>query len=90
MIDREENTEEAALDEQQAALKTDATWKQTHLKKKLTNAEIISQSILFLMAGYETTASTLEFITYHLAKYPQAQQTLCEEIDQVLDKYVNL
>jgi cytochrome P450 family 3 subfamily A len=91
MIDREEDTDEAEDAQESALGKTDATsWNSKHLKKKLTNAEIISQSVLFLMAGYETTASTLEFISYHLAKYPQVQQNLCDEIDQVLDKHVNL
>nr|UOU03277.1 cytochrome P450 3044A1/2 [Brachionus rubens] len=57
------------------------------LKKTLTNKEILSQSILFLLAGYETTAQTLCFISYNLAMNPNYQTQLCEEVDSVLDKH---
>ena len=57
-------------------------------KKSLTDAEILSQAILFLAAGYETTATTLEWITYNLVMNPQVQETLIQEIDSVLEKYV--
>ncbi len=59
------------------------------LKKTLTNEEILSQSILFLAAGYETTTTVICFIVYQLALNPQYQQRLCEEIDQALDAAVN-
>ena len=35
-----------------------------------------------ILAGYETTANTLAFSVYLLAKHPQAQQCLLQEIDQ--------
>lgn len=57
-------------------------------KKSLTDAEILSQAILFLAAGYETTATTLEWITYNLALNPEVQETVIQEIDSVLEKYV--
>jgi cytochrome P450 len=89
MIDREENPNEKEDVEQTEQIKNvDGSKWNKHLKKKLTNAEILSQSLIFLMAGYETTASTLEFVTYNLAKHPHVQQKLCDEIDQVLDKHV--
>nr|AHL88979.1 cytochrome p450 3044A1 [Brachionus koreanus] len=59
----------------------------TELKKTLTNKEILSQSILFLLAGYETTAQTLCYVAYNLAMNPVHQQKLCEEIDTVLDRH---
>jgi cytochrome P450 len=93
MIEREDNSDEKEVAAEQTEKNhvknaDDGTSWNKHLKKKLTNAEILSQAVLFLMAGYETTAATLEFITYNLAKHPQAQQKLCDEIDQVLDKHV--
>jgi cytochrome P450 len=89
MIDREENPNEKEDVEQTEQIENvdGSKWKK-HLKKKLTNAEILSQSLIFLMAGYETTASTLEFVTYNLVKHPLVQQKLCDEIDQVLEKHV--
>ncbi|RNA30710.1 Cytochrome P450, partial [Brachionus plicatilis] len=59
----------------------------TELKKTLTNKEILSQSILFLLAGYETTAQTLCYVAYNLAMNPVYQKKLCQEIDTVLEKY---
>jgi cytochrome P450 len=76
MLEREDNSSD----------KMDGEDKQ--LKKTLTNGEIVSQAILFLMAGYETTATALEFVTYNLAKHRQVQDLVCKEIDSVLEKYV--
>lgn len=35
---------------------------------------------LFMLAGYETTSTTLSYCTYVLAKYPEEQQRLHDEI----------
>ena len=37
---------------------------------------------VFLAAGYETTATTLSYVSYHLALNPDIQQKLREEIDE--------
>ena len=55
--------------------------------KSLTDAEILSQALIFLLAGYDTVFNALSFITYCLATNPQQQETLCEEIDTVLEKH---
>ena len=47
----------------------------------LTDEEIIAQCITFLVAGSETTGSTLAFIAYYLAYYPEVQDKLLREID---------
>ena len=49
-------------------------------KVKLDDQEIICQSILFFIAGQETTASLLTFMFYELAKNPDVQKTLRQEI----------
>lgn len=49
---------------------------------------MLSQALLFLVAGYETTATALEFITYNLAMHPNVQEELIKEIDRVLDVHV--
>ena len=36
---------------------------------------------LFMLAGYETTSTSLTYITYILAKYPEEQKVLIDEID---------
>lgn len=58
------------------------------LKKTLTNNEILSQALLFLAAGFETTATSLEFIAYNLAMHPSVQEKLIDEVDQVLENNV--
>ncbi|KAM6982456.1 cytochrome P450 3A40-like [Tautogolabrus adspersus] len=51
-------------------------------KKGLTDNEILSQAMIFIFAGYETSSSTLGFLSYDLAINPQIQKRLQEEIDE--------
>uniref|UniRef100_A0A665U1W2 unspecific monooxygenase n=1 Tax=Echeneis naucrates TaxID=173247 RepID=A0A665U1W2_ECHNA len=43
--------------------------------------EIVSQLTMFAMAGYETSAITLTFLAYNLARNPEITKRLQEEID---------
>lgn len=52
----------------------------------LTMDEIVGNSILFLLVGYDTTSNALAFTAYNLATHPEYQEKLIEEIDTVLDK----
>ncbi|CAF1067416.1 unnamed protein product [Brachionus calyciflorus] len=57
------------------------------LSKTLSPAEIFSQAVMLLLAGYETTANTLGFIAYNLATHDIYQEKLIEEVDNVLSNY---
>lgn len=54
--------------------------------KKMTDESIIDNLITFLVAGHETTAATLSFTLYNLAKYPEASRKAQKEVDEVVGK----
>ncbi|XP_046579194.1 cytochrome P450 3A29-like [Haliotis rubra] len=55
-----------------------------HTVRRLTTDEIVGQGILFFVAGYETTASTLTFASHSLAMNPDAQEKAYNEIKEML------
>ena len=81
--DAEQHRDEAGNDHQEAdeesEQRTDDAW-----KRPLTEDEILANSILFLLAGYDTTASTLTWLAYCLATNMEVQEKLIAEIDQTL------
>ena len=52
---------------------------------KLSDEEIVAQSILFLLAGYETSSNTLSFTLYRLAVNPDVQNKLRKEITEAME-----
>jgi cytochrome P450 len=52
----------------------------------------MAQCIIFLLAGFDTTANTLSFTCWYLAWHPNVQEELQREIDDVfgdLSQYDN-
>uniref|UniRef100_A0A8D2IXJ8 Uncharacterized protein n=1 Tax=Varanus komodoensis TaxID=61221 RepID=A0A8D2IXJ8_VARKO len=56
----------------------------TNSYKALTDKEIVTQAIVFIFGGYESSSTTLSFLSYSLALHPDVQQKLHEEVDKVL------
>jgi thromboxane-A synthase/cytochrome P450 family 3 subfamily A len=42
---------------------------------------VVAQCVTFLLAGYETTANALAFAVYCLARHPEAEARLLQEVD---------
>ncbi|CAF4079320.1 unnamed protein product [Rotaria sp. Silwood2] len=55
-------------------------------QKILHSDEIVGNILIFMIAGYETTSTTLAYCTYILAKKPDIQEKLIAEIDAHLDQ----
>ncbi|KAG0729732.1 Cytochrome P450 3A41 [Chionoecetes opilio] len=56
-------------------------------KKVFGELTLVAQSVLFLIAGYDTTASTLAFSAFLMAKHPQQQQRLRQELQGLIKEY---
>lgn len=46
----------------------------------MTSEEMISQALIFMVAGYETTASALTFAAFLLAQHPECQERCRAEV----------
>ncbi|XP_063929830.1 cytochrome P450 6a8-like [Zophobas morio] len=53
----------------------------------LTLDEIAAQVFLFFAAGFETSSTTMTFALYELARNPEIQKKLREEICQILERH---
>ncbi|KAK7439362.1 hypothetical protein VKT23_017586 [Stygiomarasmius scandens] len=51
--------------------------------KRLDDEEVLSQMATIILAGHETTASTTTWILYELARHPEHQKKVREEIEAV-------
>lgn len=56
-------------------------------EKTLSLEEIAGHAFLFFVGGYESSASTMSFLLYELAKHPDIQQKVYEEITASIEKH---
>ena len=60
------------------------------MSKSLTHEEIKGQLMVFLIAGFDTTANSLSYASFLLAKHPEKMKKLQEEIDRECTGMVGL
>ncbi|KAL4625086.1 thromboxane-A synthase isoform X1 [Arapaima gigas] len=56
-------------------------------KRMMTEDEIVGQAVLFLLAGYETSSSTLAVVCYLMAIHPECQEKLQREVDDFFSRH---
>ncbi|XP_075984016.1 cytochrome P450 6B5-like [Anticarsia gemmatalis] len=56
---------------------------------KVDDDLLVAQCVVFFAAGFETSATTLSFTLYELAKNPEAQKRAAEEVDEFLRRHKN-
>ena len=61
----------------------------SYLFKGFTFREILGQSLLFFLAAYDTTSTTMSFLIHNLSKHEELQEKLYEEIQDVMEGYVS-
>lgn len=63
---------------------SDETTKERNRHKLLSDEEIIANAWVFMLGGFETTASSLTYTAYLLATHPQEQERLYKEVCSVV------
>lgn len=61
--------------------------KATNDSKSLTLDEMTAQAFIFFAGGFETTSTTMSFCLYELARAPEIQRKVHEEMDEILLKH---
>lgn len=56
-------------------------------KQKLSDLEVIGQSVFFLIAGFETSSSVLHHIIFELALHEDVQERLSEDLQNSLKRF---
>lgn len=84
--ERKEQPESKHVDFLQLLINAEAEEGEVIGAKHLSSDEIVGQCIVFIIAGYETTSTTLQFLAYELSKNHQVQNKIVQEIKTVLGK----
>jgi cytochrome P450 len=80
LLDETDRSTDSNLDDETVLSKLHEAQKQGHLSRE----EVEGQMLTMLFAGYETTAATLGFAWYALAKNPDIREAFHDELETVL------
>ncbi|GBM45520.1 hypothetical protein AVEN_210246-1 [Araneus ventricosus] len=53
--------------------------------RRMTDIEILHNSVMFFQAAYKTTTAALAFTTHLLIQYPEAQEKIRQEVKELSD-----
>ncbi|KAJ8713130.1 hypothetical protein PYW08_008434 [Mythimna loreyi] len=56
---------------------------------KVDDELLVAQCIVFFAAGFETSATTISFTLFEMAKHPEVQQKAAAEVDEFLRRHGN-
>jgi hypothetical protein len=59
-------------------------WVTLYIVEVLFFQEMVSNAVVFVLAGYETTSTALSYAAHELASHPEVQRRLQEELDTEL------
>ncbi|CAF1136767.1 unnamed protein product [Didymodactylos carnosus] len=76
---------DAATQNKAATLDLQQNDRESIVPKKLTYTEVKINVFLFMLAGYETTSTSLAYSTYILAQHPEVQEKLRSETQRYLE-----
>ncbi len=51
---------------------------------------MVANSLLFILAGYDTTATTISLVAFHLARYKNYQDQVREEMRALIKEHGSL
>uniref|UniRef100_V5H9H9 Putative cytochrome p450 cyp3/cyp5/cyp6/cyp9 subfamily n=1 Tax=Ixodes ricinus TaxID=34613 RepID=V5H9H9_IXORI len=82
--------EEQAAKQTSSDKTTNGMEKGLHRDRTLSSEKIIQNSTVLFVAGFETTASALSYLTFALGKYPDVQDKVRQEAQEVLSNHGKL
>jgi cytochrome P450 family 6 len=83
MLDAIKGDMQDDLDEDNEQFEKDAKLNHVAKQGEFNELTIVATALVLLVAGYDTTGSTLSFLCYQLAKNPEIQDRLRAEIQEV-------
>lgn len=85
-LDKSKDNDNTLDNEAHHGNEEETNWTDDNITKKpMTETEMIANTVMILLAGYETTATTLSYASYCLALNPHVQDKLRDEVNKAFE-----